>query len=180
LFQVEHLLSISPSEYVRRDKERKSREQGLRSCIQSLTSLLEKALNNKHVELKDMSEDYIEKSLNALRDNFETQMRDDALLMEVVSPSMQDMMERNKTRQLLRKSVCPDELMSALYHSPDINLSKSDFDVKAKKRTIKDNKESRRDNLSVKSSRSLSEIFRKHSTHGFDQDHKISPGVMGH
>lgn len=173
---MEHLLSISPSEYVRRDKERKSREQGLRSCIQSLTSLLEKALNNKQVELKDMSEDYIEKSLNALRDNFETQMRDDALLMEVVSPSMQDMMERNKTRQLLRKSVCPDELMSALYHSPDLNLSKSNFDVKAKKRTVKD---SRRDNLSVKSSRSLSEIFRKHSTHGFDQD-KISPGVMGH
>lgn len=173
---MEHLLSISPSEYVRRDKERKSREQGLRSCIQSLTSLLEKALNNKQVEFKDMSEDYIEKSLNALRDNFETQMRDDALLMEVVSPSMQDMMERNKTRQLLRKSVCPDELMSALYQSPDINLSKSNFDVKAKKRTAKDN--TRRDNLSVKSSRSLSEIFRKHSTHVLDQDHKMSPGFI--
>lgn len=177
---MEHLLSISPSEYVRRDKERKSREKGLRSCIQSLTSLLEKALNNKQVELKDMSEeDYIEKSLNALRDNFETQIRDDSLLMEVVSPSMQDMMERNKTRQLLRKSVCPDELMSALYQSPDINLSKSNFDIKTKKRTAKDNKDSRRDNLSAKSSRSLSEIFRKHSTQGFEHDHKISP-VMGH
>ncbi|KAG5884663.1 hypothetical protein JTB14_005407 [Gonioctena quinquepunctata] len=43
--KVDHLLSISPSQYVREDRERMHREAGLKSCIHSLTSLLEKALN---------------------------------------------------------------------------------------------------------------------------------------
>lgn len=72
--RVDHLLAMSPSEYVRKDKERKNREAGLRTCLQSLTTLLERALNGDATDLESLSKEAIRKSINAIKENFESHM----------------------------------------------------------------------------------------------------------
>ncbi|XP_028142162.2 uncharacterized protein LOC114336022 [Diabrotica virgifera virgifera] len=72
--RIDQLLSITPSEYVRKDKERKNREAGLKSCIESLTTLLEKALSNEHADLHNLSGEALRKSINHIKENFENQI----------------------------------------------------------------------------------------------------------
>ncbi|CAG9862313.1 unnamed protein product [Phyllotreta striolata] len=70
LDRVEHLLAMTPSDYVRQDRERKEREAGLKSCIHSLTSLLERALSAES-GLESESKEAIRRSLMSLRSNFD-------------------------------------------------------------------------------------------------------------
>ncbi|XP_030745891.1 uncharacterized protein LOC115874753 isoform X2 [Sitophilus oryzae] len=175
--RVEHLLSISPSEYVRRDKERKSKEQGLRSCIQSLTSLLEKALNNDTLEIQDMSKDDIKRSINTLKENFENQLNNDYQLSEFPSPSLQSLIAQSTARNALRDSLSPN-LISSIYRASHLRISNSNFDNRSqKRREMKERKSRKGSNLSLKSSDSLDELFRKVSNEFFRDEkmEKIEP-----
>ncbi|KAG5889240.1 hypothetical protein JTB14_006376 [Gonioctena quinquepunctata] len=76
--RVDYLLSISPSEYVRKDKMREHRKAGLMSCIHSLTSLLEKVLNDDSIMMESVSKEAIKKSINIIKENFEKQLIGDS------------------------------------------------------------------------------------------------------
>ncbi|XP_074030819.1 uncharacterized protein [Leptinotarsa decemlineata] len=112
--RVEHLLSISPSEYVRKDKERKHREAGLRSCIHSLTSLLEKALNNENMELESASREAIKKSINALKENFEHQIavENNYNMGDFASPSLHSLLGHSVQKKSLRNSLASPHFVS--------------------------------------------------------------------
>ncbi|XP_050295603.1 uncharacterized protein LOC126735601 [Anthonomus grandis grandis] len=169
--RVEQLLSISPSEYVRRDKERLNREQGLKSCIQSLTSLLEKALENEALEIRNMSKEDIKKSIRSLKENFENQLNSNnqtALnqLCDFPSPSLQSLIEKSSAKRLMENTLSPN-LISSIYHTSNTNFTRSMTDIRAKKG--KDEKVGFERNkssvcsLSLKSSGSLSDLFDKQS-----------------
>ncbi|KAG5882727.1 hypothetical protein JTB14_004024 [Gonioctena quinquepunctata] len=104
--RVSNLLSISPSEYVRKDKDRKHREAGLRSCIHSLTSLLEKALDDD-VMMESLSKEAIKKSINAIRDSFENQFFGDSC-----SPSVHSLLNFPANRKSLKSSLAPHHFVS--------------------------------------------------------------------
>lgn len=72
---VEQVLSITPSDYIRHYREKKVREEGLASCIQSFTSLLEHSLNNNEINEK-LSKEAIERSLKAIKENFKNELSD--------------------------------------------------------------------------------------------------------
>ncbi|XP_076267235.1 uncharacterized protein LOC143200615 [Rhynchophorus ferrugineus] len=160
--RVEHLLSISPSEYVRRDRERKTREQGLRSCIQSLTSLLEKALNNETLDVQNFSKDQIRQSLNTLRENVESQLN--YHLDEFPSASLQSLIARSTAKNALKNSLSPN-LISSIYRASNVTFSQCNIDDRLKK--VKENK--RGSNLSLRSSASLSELYRNTSKESLRQ-----------
>ncbi|CAH0552070.1 unnamed protein product [Brassicogethes aeneus] len=66
--RIEQILSITPSQYIRRDKERRMKDQGLKTCIHSLTSLLEQSLHKDNMILSRMSKENIRKNIFALKD----------------------------------------------------------------------------------------------------------------
>ncbi|KAJ8983379.1 hypothetical protein NQ317_010472, partial [Molorchus minor] len=102
--RLEQLLAVTPSEYVRKDKERKNREAGLRSCIQSLTSLLERALTNTtDVDLK-LSKDAIKKSLNVIRENIEGHLSN-MDLDDYATSSLHSIIENSTNRHSLRNNL---------------------------------------------------------------------------
>lgn len=70
---MEHLLAISPSEYVRKDKARKYKEADLKSCIQSLTSVLENVFVTDATEINQISKETLKRSIEMLKDSFENQ-----------------------------------------------------------------------------------------------------------
>ncbi|KAL1512536.1 hypothetical protein ABEB36_002117 [Hypothenemus hampei] len=165
--RVEHLLSISPSEYVRRDKERKHREQGLKSCIQSLTSLLEKALSNECMNV--VSKEDVKKSLNEMLKAFNTRITPDNIrLSDFPVASLQSLIERNSTKLLLQSSLSPDQLSSSIYRFSNVSLCRSAYDLRLKKKSDNiENKSVSKENLSVRTNESLNEIFRKKSLEFF-------------
>lgn len=105
LDRVEHLLSLSPSEYIRQDKQRKEREVGLRSCIHSLTSLLEKALSNDDLETE--SKEAIRRSIKNIRANLQYQIGDDYKYINMINPSLNTMVKNclNRKKPIKHSSV---------------------------------------------------------------------------
>ncbi|XP_057659172.1 uncharacterized protein LOC130895711 [Diorhabda carinulata] len=75
--RVDYLLSITPSEYIRKYKERKNREAGLKSCIQSLSTLLESAVSGESNEMRKISRETLRKSINHIKETFESQILGD-------------------------------------------------------------------------------------------------------
>lgn len=65
------MLSVSPSEYVRKDKARKHKQEDLKSCIQSLTSVLEDVFVTDRVDIKKISKESIKRSIEMLRESFD-------------------------------------------------------------------------------------------------------------
>ncbi|KAH1007769.1 hypothetical protein HUJ04_004964 [Dendroctonus ponderosae] len=179
--RVDHLLSISPSEYIRRDKERKNREQGIQSCIQSLTTLLEKALNSDGgVTFQSMSKEDIKKSINALRENFESELNSNSLLADFPPPSLQSMIDYNAAKRALKSSVYPDQHIPSIYRCSNMSLSKSNHDTKVTRHQGGEdaNQHSNEKIIAVKSSQSLSELFRKQSSESFGSDKRQSRGIL--
>ncbi|XP_060533614.1 uncharacterized protein LOC132706344 [Cylas formicarius] len=177
--RVDNLLAISPSEYVRRDKERKSREAGLRSCLQSLTSLLEKAINNDTLDLQNVSKDDMKRSINAIRENFESQISNSYQLSEFPSPSLQSLIAQSAAKNALENSLSPN-LMPSIYRTSNARYSYSNFDCSNRKNENVDEK-SRGDaasQLVFQKSNSLSEIFRKSSDEFHDGNEKYSKIVL--
>ncbi|KAG5889227.1 hypothetical protein JTB14_006363 [Gonioctena quinquepunctata] len=102
--RVDHLLSLSPSEYVRKDKERKHREVGLRSCLQSLTSLLEKAFNDD-IMMKSASGKAIKERINAIKE-FENQFERDSI-GDLCTPSLHSLLKHSVNQKSLKSSLVP-------------------------------------------------------------------------
>ncbi|KAG5889228.1 hypothetical protein JTB14_006364 [Gonioctena quinquepunctata] len=135
--RIDHLLSISPSEYVRKDKQRKHREAGLRSCIHSLTSLLEKALNDDNIMMESASKEAIRKSIIAIKENFENNLFGDSLSIgDSCSPSLHSLLNFTMNKKYLKSSLVPHHFVSFSLSGDEIKTQedykkrKSEVDIK--------------------------------------------------
>ncbi|XP_066259820.1 uncharacterized protein [Euwallacea similis] len=167
--RVEYLLSTTPSEYVRCDLARKSREQSLRSCLQSLKFLLERALSNDEDDCITISNTEIQNSVNTPNESFELELTNDhAQINKFTSANLQNSMEQTAPNHFLKSPLDPEKLMSWMYKCSNVNLSKSNFDTRAK--TNSHNEEGDEKDigryLTLQSNESLSQIYRKKRTTG--------------
>ncbi|XP_066147022.1 uncharacterized protein [Euwallacea fornicatus] len=163
--RVEYLLSTTPSEYVRCDLARKSREQSLRSCLQSLKFLLEKALNNDEDDSINVSK--TQNSVNTPNEGFELELTNDyAQINKFASSSLQSPMEQKAPNHFLKSPLDPEKLMSWMYQCSNVNISKSNSDMRPKTKTHNEEDDGKDVGrcLALKSSESLSEIYRKKRT----------------
>ncbi|KAG5889242.1 hypothetical protein JTB14_006378 [Gonioctena quinquepunctata] len=130
--RVDHLLSISPSEYVREDKQRKHQEAGLRSCIHSLSSLLEKALSDD-IMMESVSKDAIKKSINAMKETFENQFIGD-IYGDLCSLSLHSLLNYSVNKKSLKSSLVPQHIESFSLlgdeTAEDYEKRKSEMDTK--------------------------------------------------
>ncbi|KAG5886921.1 hypothetical protein JTB14_034197 [Gonioctena quinquepunctata] len=140
--RVDHLLSLSPSEYVRKDRERKYREAGLKSCIHSLTSLLEKALNDDNITMESVSKGAIKKSINAIKENFENQILGDRYSIgESYSPSLHSLLNQSVNNKSLKNSLVPRRFVSFSLSGDGIDTL-SDYEKRKSSHSKVDGKES--------------------------------------
>lgn len=123
-----------------------------------------------------MSKEDIKKSLNTLRENFES----DTLLADFPPPSLQSMIDYNAAKRALKSSIYPDQHIPSIYRCSNVSLSKSNHDAKARRHPGAEdaNQHSDEEIIAVKSSESLSELFRKQSSDSFGSDKRQSRGIL--
>ncbi|XP_066262315.1 uncharacterized protein [Euwallacea similis] len=156
--RVEHLLSITPSEYVRR--ELKSREQLLRS---PLPPLLKRALSSEENNCNITSKTEIHRNLNSLKENLELQLAT-AQIKNLTSASLQKLIEKTALNRILKVPLFyPEQLMTSMIGCPHVRCLKNKTDTRAIRRNYneEDHEEVAARWFALKSSDSLSEIYRK-------------------
>ncbi|VEN38315.1 unnamed protein product [Callosobruchus maculatus] len=110
--RIEQLLALSPSEYVRKDKERKYKEAGLKNCIQSLTSLLEKALEAEEngLTMDQVSKDAVRNSIKTIKSNFDNHLSSfrEPLAKVASCRSIYSLISHTMTKSTLQNSLSPE------------------------------------------------------------------------
>lgn len=129
--------------------------------------------------MQNLSKEDIKKSINALRENFENQLTiNNYQLNDFPSPSLQSLIEQTSAKRALRNSLSP-EMISSIYRASNLSCSRSNYDTRAKRgERTNERDETSKDNLSLKSSASLSEIFRKQSSGFFSSEKRNSRGIL--
>lgn len=109
--KIDQILSVSPSDYIKKDKEKKIHENELRHCLKSLTTLLECSVASR------MSTTSLAKSISIIRDHLKTANSNENITENdkkatqnnrKTTESLFDMMERS-----LNQSVKEDGLMKS-------------------------------------------------------------------
>ncbi|CAG9765650.1 unnamed protein product [Ceutorhynchus assimilis] len=156
--RAEFLLSITPSQYIQKDRERLN-QKGLRSCIESLATNLEKAIINDSIEIQSVVKDAVKRSLNTLKDNIEADKNSNFQLTNFPSPSLQILIDQIEDKKALENSLSPD-LISSIYVAPEVRSSiKNNIGSGVTKHKSEiEIREIKSCNLSIKSSKSLSDI----------------------
>ncbi|KAG5889238.1 hypothetical protein JTB14_006374 [Gonioctena quinquepunctata] len=119
--RVNHFLSISPSEYVRKYKEKKHREACLRYCIHFLISLLDKVLNDDNIMMGSLSKEAMENSINAIKENFKNQFFGVSCnIGDFCSPSLHSLLKHSVNKKSLKSSLEPRHSVSFSYSGNEI------------------------------------------------------------
>ncbi|XP_066142606.1 uncharacterized protein [Euwallacea fornicatus] len=159
LERVEHLLSITPSEYVRRDRE--SREQRLRSPF---TPLLKRALSSEENDCNVTAKTDIHRNLNTLKENIELRSAN-AQITCLASASLEKLMEQAAPTHVLKTpEFDPKQLMASMIWCPYLRSSKSKCDTRARGRSHNEEDDEEVCCFALKSRDSLTEICGKKST----------------
>ncbi|CAH1963097.1 unnamed protein product [Acanthoscelides obtectus] len=110
--RIEQLLAVSPSEYVRKDKERKYREAGLKNCIHSLTCLLEKALDagENGFTLDQLSKEALKSSIKTIKSDFEKNLSGlrDPISKVASCRSIYSLISQTMTKSTLLNALSPE------------------------------------------------------------------------
>lgn len=134
--KIDQILSVSPSDYIKKDKEKKIHENELRHCLKSLTTLLECSVASR------MSTTSLAKSISIIRDHLKTANSNENIVENKkkstennrkTTDSLFDMMERSLTQSAREDGVTlqgdqPREGNFSLYSSPSDTSADVDLD----------------------------------------------------
>ncbi|XP_044744503.1 uncharacterized protein LOC123306523 [Coccinella septempunctata] len=138
--KIDQILSVSPSDYIKKDKEKKIHENELRHCLKSLTTLLECSVASR------MSTTSLAKSISIIRDHLKTTGSNENIAESnkkatennrKTTDSLFDMMERSLTQSAKEDGVTSHgdrarrsslEGNFSIYSSPSDTSAEADLD----------------------------------------------------
>ncbi|CAG9765698.1 unnamed protein product [Ceutorhynchus assimilis] len=164
--RLQYLLSVSPSEYVRRDREwMQNKKHKLITCIRTLAKDLEQAVSEESLNTQKMYKNAIQNSIKTLKRNFVSQLNSSYRLDNFASTNFQPLLEQYGDG--LRSSLSNDLIMAICHNSNTTNVSRSCGDGDDEETTCKSeydyDMEIVSSTLSFRSSESFIEVLKKRS-----------------
>ncbi|KAK9877443.1 hypothetical protein WA026_018553 [Henosepilachna vigintioctopunctata] len=137
--KIDQILSVSPSDYIKKDKEKKIHENELRHCLKSLTALLECSVASK------MSTTSLAKSISIIREHLKSAKsnehitEDNHQIIETskkATESLYDIMERSLTQSVQEQVASHGDTAQtgnleenfSVYSSPSDTSADADLD----------------------------------------------------